>query len=118
MATTQELIALLVQALREPSRRLEHVKRFQELVWDTKRIGSDPEIQRMLRDVAYDLDFYEPDERARAEDPSLYGDTCLVREIEQALQRLGPGALRGIRERTSLRTRVHDLPRKDQGRAA
>ncbi len=96
MLTTAELIQLLVHALREPSRRVEHVKRFQELVWDTKRIGTDPEIERMLRDLAYDLTFYEPDERARVEDSSLYGDTRLVREIQHALQRFGPGAIKGF----------------------
>jgi len=96
MVTTSELVQLLVQALRDTSRRVEHVKRFQELVWATEKIGTDAEVERMLRDLAYDLDHFEPDERLRAGNPSLYGDTRLQREIQLALQRLGPGALKGI----------------------
>ena len=39
-------------------------------------------------DLAYDLDFYEPDPVARAEDSSYYGDERLKEEIQMALEKL------------------------------
>lgn len=96
MATVQELTDLLVKALRDRPRRVEYVKRFQEIVWASEDLRATPELTRVLRDLAYDLDLFEPDEQVRAEDPSLYGDARLEEEIRSALQRLAPEALEGL----------------------
>lgn len=97
MTTVKELSRLLVRVLRDPARRIEHVKRFQQIVWGTNDLQADPEIARVLRDLAYDLDLFEPDERERAEDPALYGDARLEQEIRAALTRVAPGAVESIR---------------------
>jgi len=39
-------------------------------------------------EIAYDLDYYEPDERLRREDLSFYGDDRLEIEIKSALEKL------------------------------
>lgn len=44
------------------------VAKFQELVW------SDENANEILSELAYDLDFYEPNEALRKEAPSYYGD--------------------------------------------
>ena len=68
-----------------------HVKNFQQLIWDSIEIDADPETSAVLRDLAYDLDFYEQDEQIRAEDPALYGDDRLVQEISSAMSKLEHG---------------------------
>jgi hypothetical protein len=37
------------------------VKRFQELVWVNEKLGVDPRAEEVLRVLAYDLDFFEPE---------------------------------------------------------
>lgn len=93
MAALQDLIELLVQVLRDRARRVDHVKRFQELVWASEILDAAPDRVQLLRDLAYDLDFFEPDEQIRADDPAFYGDARLEEEIRSALRRLGSQAL-------------------------
>lgn len=88
MAAMQELIELLERAVDDRARRLEHVKRFQERVWANKDLHPDPEVVRVIRDLAYDLDLFEPDDRVRAEDVALYGDARLEEEIRSVLRKL------------------------------
>jgi hypothetical protein len=88
MAIVQELVDLLVRALHDRPGRVEHVKRFQEAVWSTENLQAELENVRLLRDLAYDLDFYEPDDQARADSPASYGDARLEEEIRSALQQL------------------------------
>jgi len=90
MAATQELIELLERVVAERPLRVELVKNFQERVWDSNDLGDDPHVAGVLRDLAYDLDFFEPDEIARADDPALYGEDRLIEEIRSALQKLRP----------------------------
>jgi len=45
-------------------------------------------VQDILTDLAYDLDYYEPDPRARQESPSFYGPKRAVELIESALSEL------------------------------
>jgi hypothetical protein len=42
----------------------------------------------VVRDLAYDLDFFEPNSGKRAEDPAFYGVDRLDKEIREALSRL------------------------------
>lgn len=58
------------------------ISEFQKLVW------GDPNSNEILSELAYDLDFYEPDEALRREDSSYYGDERLEEEIKSTLQRL------------------------------
>lgn len=97
MVTVPALTELLVWTLRDRQRRLEHVKRFQPMVWDNEGPIGAPEVDSALRDLAYDLDFFEPDERLRAEDRSFYGEARFEEEIRSVLDRIAPGVLDAFR---------------------
>jgi hypothetical protein len=88
MASPDELINILRETLRDRSRRPELIDRFQGLVWHGPAAAGD-EAGEIFADLAYDLDFYEQDPKARSEDPSYYGDERLEEEIREALRKLG-----------------------------
>lgn len=98
MPDVQELIELLGRVIEDRARRITHVKRFQEIVWSSENLHADPEIVRILRDLAYDLDFFEPNDQVRAEDPSLYGDARLEEEIRSVLEKLRQAELKPFTE--------------------
>lgn len=58
------------------------ISEFQELIWN------DENANEILPELAYDLDFYEPNEEWRKEDPSYYGDDRLEVVIKTAIQKL------------------------------
>jgi hypothetical protein len=88
MASPDELVNLLRDALRDRSKRKELIDRFQELVWHGPAAAGD-EAGEVFADLAYDLDFYAEDRESRSEDPSYYGDQRLEEEIREALRKLG-----------------------------
>ena len=55
---------------------------FQELIWN------DENENEVLTQLSYDLDFYEPNEELRKEDPSYYGDDRLEEVVKFAIQKL------------------------------
>ncbi len=67
--------------------RIKAIKEFQNIVWNDTSI-QDEELNDILTDTAYVLDFYEPNEEWRREAPNYYGDERLVEEIRLALQKL------------------------------
>lgn len=71
----------------EGSERKKLVKEFQEQIWD-ERTNLDNPVFDILSELAYDLDFYEPDENLRSEDGSYYSDDKLEVEIASALKKL------------------------------
>jgi len=82
----KEACELLERAILEPSRLGEIIAQFQHSVWNGAEIsGAADEI---LCELAYDLDYFEPDIRARAEDPSFFGEERAIAEIQKALERL------------------------------
>ena len=71
----------------EANDRKKLVYDFQETVWNTDNtndVGDDP-VMEVLRDLAYDLEYYVADPKVRAEDPSFYGEDRLEREIKNSL---------------------------------
>jgi hypothetical protein len=69
----------------DPSQRAEHIAAFQAEVWSTgEQLGSE-RLDRLLRDLAFDLDFYEPEPRIRMEDPSYFGEERLQQSLDAAL---------------------------------
>ncbi|MDR0824198.1 MAG: hypothetical protein LBN74_03835 [Prevotella sp.] len=68
-------IDLIKKMLQNKSGRIEQIKVFQELIWNDNHPNS------ILSELAYDLDFYEPNEELRKEDPSYYGDEKLERML-------------------------------------
>lgn len=80
------MVALLEAAVQTPSRMPELISAFQQAAWKGElATGAGEEI---LRDLAYDLDFYEPNPVARAEDRSFLNEDQAIAEIEAALTRL------------------------------
>lgn len=74
---------ILKKILSDKFNRKQLVMQFQEQIWNGE--GEENEI---LLELAYDLDYYEPDDELRKEDPSYYGDARLEEEIRLALQKL------------------------------
>jgi hypothetical protein len=60
---------------------------FQRVVWGSSewRNGLAPDAADVIRDLAYDLDFYEPDSTARLEERSLFGAERAIELIREAL---------------------------------
>ncbi len=81
----QHLVELVIRALKEPANRKQLIDKFQRTVWDEE---SDSYEWECLRNLAYDLDFYEPDPKARSESSSFYGDNQIETLISSALERL------------------------------
>ena len=67
--------------------RVNKIQEFQEIVWDDETI-EDEALYDILSTLAYDLDYYEPDEKLRKEDLSYYGDERLEEEIKAGLIKL------------------------------
>jgi hypothetical protein len=89
MAPTDELVALLHEILRDPSRRKELIFRFEKLVNNLPDNQEEDEAAEILGDLAWDFAFYVQDPVVGREDPSYYGDERLEEEIRDALRRLG-----------------------------
>lgn len=73
---------ILEQILKDKQNRSGLIKKFQELIWN------DENANEILSELAYDLDFYEPNEEWRKQDPSYYGDERLEEEIRTAIKKL------------------------------
>jgi hypothetical protein len=71
---------------REPV-RIQLIKSFQNEIWDDVSI-KDEVLNEILSTLAYDLDFYEPNEEWRREDPSYYDNNRLEKEIKIAILKL------------------------------
>jgi hypothetical protein len=85
----EDLVPFLERALVDAGGREASIRSFQEAIWNGK-VAADPETVSMLRDLAYDLDFFETDDAMRRQDPSFYGLERFEREVRAALKRLRP----------------------------
>jgi hypothetical protein len=88
MTSLDAMLALLVRILRESSTGKATVTQFQSLVWECPRHSIAKDTYDVLADLAYDLDYFEPDPVSRAQDASYYGHERLEQEIQAALRRL------------------------------
>ncbi len=66
---------------------LESVEQLRRLIQQEPIAGSDEQIE-IIRELAYDLEYFEPDPRVRAEDPSFVDETRARQAIEAAAARL------------------------------
>ena len=57
-------------------------------MWNGKGYGNDEKINEILSELAYDLDFYEPNKEWRKESPSYYGEEQLKQEVQSALEKI------------------------------
>lgn len=88
--TVPQVIEMLQAATVQPAKLPEAISALQTMVWKSKGwdSGLSEEIVEALSDLAYDLDFYEADPTARAEDASYYADDRALQEIASALRRI------------------------------
>jgi hypothetical protein len=78
----------LIELLNCKGSRLQLIRQFQESVWNPTHELEDEGLQNILLDLAYDLDFYEPNEDFRKEDPNYYGNERLEIEVKNALDKI------------------------------
>lgn len=79
---------ILKDIISSSKKRTQLIKEFQENIWNGPGYSEDEEVNEILSELAYDLDFYEPNEALRMEDLSYYGEERLTREVRTALQKL------------------------------
>jgi len=78
----EELIDILIQAINEENYREKYIREFQNIIWNIDKDDMNPEILSMFDELAYDLDYYEPDPIKRKEELSLYGDDEAVNRVK------------------------------------
>lgn len=85
---TIELIKLLQSILEaQHSNRSELVKEFQDKIWNEESLLTE-NLNKLLSELAYDLDFYEPNEEWRKESPNYYGDKYLEELIKLKIKQI------------------------------
>jgi hypothetical protein len=88
MKSIPDLIKSLNRILEEhTSNRKVLIKELQNEVWNDESIP-DERLNEFLTELAYDLDFYEPNEGWRKEDPSYYGDEHLNEIIKSGIKKM------------------------------
>lgn len=88
MVSLESLLAILSNALKDRARRSQLINNFQQRIWHDSPVPSEEWAWDILRELAYDLDFYVADETTRREDPSYYGDDRAEAKIQTALEQL------------------------------
>jgi hypothetical protein len=83
-----QLVEILLSAhISRGTERINHIRKFQEIVWNDKSV-EDESLNNFLSTLAYDFDFYEPNKAIKNEDLSYYGDERLIEEIKMGLEKL------------------------------
>jgi hypothetical protein len=81
-------IRLLQSLLDQPCDLPAGIPRLQQQIWNaTPHAKSSPQWE-VLEELAYDLDYYQPDPRIRSENKSFYGDERALAEIKSTLLKL------------------------------
>lgn len=76
-------VDLLSVILKNPNKK--NIYEFQNIIWNLDTMGDEYEI---LREIAYDLDYYESDPNICKEDASYYGNDKLANEVRIAIDQL------------------------------
>ncbi len=84
----QELIELLQSILSEKDVKAKEnfISKFQNYIWNTRKLIGDENIDDVLVSLAHDLEYYESNPELRGE--SNFGDERLESEIKVALQKI------------------------------
>ena len=64
------------------------VHELQSVIWNNIPEESEHPADEILRDLAYDLDYYQPDTRLADGDLMLFGDDKALRLIDDAFKRI------------------------------
>ncbi|HET8574613.1 MAG TPA: hypothetical protein VFM02_00370 [Candidatus Paceibacterota bacterium] len=89
MKSTNKLLQILKYILDENITAEEkdaNIRIFQEIVWDDN--DDDSELDEIVSQLAYDLDFYESNEESRLESLSYYDDTKLREIVKNGIQEI------------------------------
>jgi hypothetical protein len=73
---------IVYKILHDKLNRQKLISEFQEMVWSSE-VNNE-----LLSQLAYDLDFYEPDDVLRDEDRSFYGDIELEVLLKEFLEKM------------------------------
>lgn len=88
MKTTAEIMQFLNYILEAPQpQRKVLVKKFQSEIWNDETIQNE-RLNEILSELAYDLDFYEPNEEWKKESPNYFGDERLQELIKLGIQKI------------------------------
>jgi hypothetical protein len=88
MKSTIEMIQSLNHILdAQNSERTELVKELQNEIWSDESIQDD-KLNEILSGLAYDLDFYEPNEEWKKESPNYYGNERLEEVLKLGIQKI------------------------------
>ncbi|QRO51552.1 hypothetical protein NQ494_00660 [Butyricimonas virosa] len=88
MRSRIELIKLLQCILEaESPSKDELIREFQEEVWNDESV-QDSKLNEVLSELAYDLDFYESNDRWRENNLGYYGNDKLKNIMKNAIQKL------------------------------
>jgi len=86
---SHHLTNMLLEILDHSTQRSALIKEFQTIVWSAVQpYGQDGEWE-LFNHLAYQFDYYEPDQAMRLEDPTYFDDEQLEFEIRLALTKLG-----------------------------
>lgn len=87
MNLKNERIALLDAVLSSPEMLDVLIPKLQQTIWDEESDEETPELE-ILRDLAYDLEYYISDSNKRKEDTSYFGPEKALEEIQLARRKL------------------------------
>jgi hypothetical protein len=85
-----EAIRLLELAMADRPGLAEHIARFLSLIWEGPKLPEGDRRGNLLADLAWDLEFFEPDPAFRKEG-GFFGEMRAIQEIDSTLT-----ALRGV----------------------
>lgn len=78
---------ILKKILSDHLNRKSLIKVFQENIWNNEGV-IEKDLKPVFLELAYDLDFYEPDINLQKESASYYGDDRLEEEINLVLEKM------------------------------
>jgi hypothetical protein len=81
------IINILEQIISDSFQRESLIEDFQNKIWNEEFIAS-AEVAEIYRDLANDLNYYEPTIEWRKEDPSYYGEDRLIQGLLSAISKI------------------------------
>jgi hypothetical protein len=89
MTTLADIVQLLTRAVADRTQMPKLIGEFQAKMWADEVTGP-PDIIEVLRDLAYDLDYVEPDPGARMEDEAFQDLDRAELEIRRVIMAIRP----------------------------
>lgn len=89
MATTLDsIIARLNYLVDNPAQLPTGVPEIQKIIWESQSEPSEDRRWEILRDLAYDLDYYDSNSATRAKENWLIGEEGALEKIREALSKM------------------------------